>query len=259
MKLSVRHLSFAYKNHPVLEDIDFAMEDHGLLCVLGPNGVGKTTLFKCMLGLYRNFSGEIVINDRSVSAYSTKELAQVIAYIPQAHAPSFNFTVSDIVLMGTTSHFSTIGTPGKRQFALAQAAMERVNIAHLRDRSYLRISGGERQLVLIARALAQQAKILVMDEPTSNLDYGNQVRMLQTVKELADQDYIVIQSTHNPDQAFIYADQVISLWDHRVLGQGRPQEMINAGLIKQLYNIDVVMESLCEDKVRVCLPKSILN
>ena len=122
----------------------------------------------------------------------------------------------------------------------------------------MNLSGGERQLVLIARALAQQAKIIVMDEPTSDLDYGNQIKVLNTVKKLSKEGYIIIQSTHNPDQAFLYADKVLALYNKEVLAFGSPREIISSGLIKQLYKVDVELNSLYDDKIRVCVPKCLI-
>lgn len=259
MSIQIENLSCRYSSRIVLRDISLSIGSNTLLCVLGPNGVGKSTLFKCILGLLPYRQGKITINDRNQKEYSDRELARCVAYIPQSHASNFNFTVSDIVLMGTTCQVSSFKAPGKHQQELAEEAMERVGISHLRDRGYIQISGGERQLVLIARALAQQAKILIMDEPTANLDYGNQTRILQCVKNLAKEDYTIIQSTHNPDQTFIYADEVLALWEGEILARGTPHKIITEELIRTLYNIDVQLEKLCDDEIRVCIPKSVIH
>ena len=255
MSISVSNVSFSYKNKPVLHDVSFKLKEHSMLCVLGPNGVGKSTLFNCILGLLPRFTGEILVQGRNVRTYRPYELAREIAYVPQSHFPTFNFSALDMVLMGTTSQIGFTSVPGKQQLFLAREAMERVGISELEERGFMQISGGERQLVLVARALAQKARILVMDEPTANLDYGNQLRVLSQVKGLSREGYTIVQSTHNPDQAFMFADHVLALWEGKVLSYGTPQEMISEGLIKQLYGVDIELQRLYEGKISVCIPR----
>ena len=210
-----------------------------------------------MLGLLKPQSGECRIDGRSTRGLSAKELSQVIAYIPQSHYPTFNFSVFDMVLMGTTAQISAASVPGRRQIALAEEALEKLGVAHLKDRGYTNISGGERQLVLIARAIAQQAKILIMDEPSANLDFGNRTRVMQTVRSLAAEGYAIIQSTHDPDQAFLYSDSVLALHGGRVLAWGEPKETITSELISKLYGVDVEVCSLRHDRMRVCVPMDV--
>ena len=257
MSLEVRDLCFGYDSRMVLKNLSFEADYGQLLSVLGPNGVGKSTLFRCILGLLKPKSGDCLIDGKSAIGLSAKELSELIAYIPQSHYPTFNFSVLDMVLMGTTAQLSAASVPGKRQIALANEAMERLGVAHLKDRGYTNISGGERQLVLIARAMVQQAKILIMDEPSANLDYGNRTRVMQTVKNLAREGYAIIQSTHDPDQAFLYSDKVLAVHDGRVLACGSPKDVINSELISKLYGVDVEISSLHDDKVRVCVPRDI--
>ncbi len=171
----------------------------------------------------------------------------------------FDFSVFDVVLMGTSAQVSDVCIPGKTQVGLAERSIERVGISHLKHRGYLQISGGERQLVLIARALAQDAKVLVMDEPTSSLDYGNQIRVLSQIKKLAGEGYTVVLSTHNPDQAFLFADRVLALSDGAYSLHGRPNDVISDELLKRLYNIAVEVHSLYMDRVRVCVPISMIG
>jgi iron complex transport system ATP-binding protein len=257
MGIEVKNLSFSYKKGiPVLHDVNFQLQSGKFICLLGPNGVGKSTLFKCMLGLLRNYTGEILIDGENTRSLTQKQLARKVAYIPQSTAPVFNYTVADVVLMGTTSLTSGFSSPGEKERVYVTQALETLNIQHLRDRMFMNISGGERQLVLVARALAQQAGILFMDEPTANLDYGNQVRVLEQVRRLSGSGYTVIQSTHNPEQAFLYADEVLAVKDGTIAAHGSPNKVMDAGLIRDLYGIEAQVESLMDDRMRVCIPVS---
>ena len=239
MSVKVENLSFSYGKRRVLDGVSFELNDGEMLCLLGPNGVGKSTLFNCILGLLTPESGEILIHGEPISDIGVRELARRIAFVPQSHAPTFNYSVFDMVLMGTTSRVGGISSPGSEHIALAEDALERVGIAHLRTRGYMQISGGERQLTLIARALAQQASVIIMDEPTANLDYGNQLRVLMRIKELSREGITVIQSTHNPEHAFLFADRIIALIDGRVAADGKPSEAVTEDLIHALYGVRV--------------------
>lgn len=257
--ITVSGLTCGYGSHPVLKDVSFSVGENTLLCVLGPNGVGKSTMFKCILRLLTKYDGSITVNGADTKKLSPKELASMVAYIPQSHTPTFNYSVLDMVLMGTSAQGSFFASPNRKQREFAINAMEMMGISHLMDRGYLHLSGGERQLVLIARAVAQQAKILIMDEPTSNLDYGNQIRVLNAVKQLTQNGYTIIQSTHNPDQAFLYADEVLALRRNTKSAYGKPKDLISEGMIQELYGIDVKLNSLYDDKIRVCIPSNAIT
>lgn len=258
--IQVIDLSFSYAvDIPILSDISFGIESGRTVCLLGPNGVGKSTLFKCMLGLLTGYSGKIIIDGAEIKKITPKQLARKVAYIPQSSIPAFNYPVSVVVLMGTTSLVGGISSPGRREVGCVEKALKTLNIEHLRDRMFMNISGGEKQLVLIARALAQQAKILFMDEPTANLDYGNQVRVLEQIKALAKQGYTVILSTHNPDQAFMYADDVLAILDGKIAAYGAPNKVMDKSLLEKLYNVNVSVESLYSDSVRVCIPDAVIK
>ena len=254
MRIRIENLHFSYGNHEVLKGVSFGVEDCGFVSLLGPNGAGKSTLFRCMLGLLEPGSGSVHICGRDIRHMPPAELSHRVAYIPQSHTPVFNFSVFDMVLMGTTAQLPRFASPGKKQKELAEAAMERMGISHLRDRGCGNISGGERQLALIARAIAQQAKILVMDEPSASLDYGNKLRVMETVKSLTEDDYTIIQSTHDPDQAYLYSNQILALFDGKILACGTPQETISSSLISTLYSVDVEVCSMHRDDIRVCVP-----
>jgi iron complex transport system ATP-binding protein len=237
--MEVRGLNFAYGDHQVLRDISFGLEAGTLLGMLGPNGAGKSTLFRCILGLEKKHSGKITVGGEAIEAQSPSALARKIAYVPQTHYPSFNYSALDMVLMGTAAQGREWYVPGDRERRAAEEALERLGIAELRFRGFRLLSGGEQQLVLIARALVQEAALLVMDEPTANLDYGNQLRVLSHIKNLSVQGYSIILSTHNPDHAFLFADQVLALHNTRVAASGPPAEVLTADLIGLLYNIPV--------------------
>ncbi len=239
MTLSVRDLTFAYKKTPVLSGISFDAEPGELLAILGPNGVGKTTLFRCILGEQKRYSGTIAIDGADLRTLSARETAHRVAYIPQTHAMTFRFSVRDVVLMGTSHTLSPLASPGRVQERIAEEALEKLGIGHLSNRSFDTLSGGEQQLAYVARALAQQAKILLMDEPTSSLDYGNQLRVLDVVKDLAGDGYTVLLSTHNPQHALWYADRVLALFDGSVAAFGGTEETLTTELLKTLYGTSV--------------------
>jgi ABC-type cobalamin/Fe3+-siderophores transport system ATPase subunit len=239
VSISVKNLSFAYGAQTVLENVSFEAQNGRLLAVLGPNGVGKTTLFRCILGLLRGYTGAIEADGADARALGARELARRIAYIPQTRGQAFNYSVLEMVLMGTSHAISALSMPKQKEADAAADALAQVGIGHLAHKSYARLSGGEQQLVLIARALAQQSRTLLMDEPTANLDYGNQARVLETVCGLAGRGYTVLLSTHNPQHALWYADLALALSGGRVSAFGAPDAVIDAPLVKALYGIDV--------------------
>ena len=238
MILEVKDLSFSYHRHAVLSDISFSADEGEFLSVLGANGVGKSTMFRCILGLMKDYSGTIRIGGTDIRTMTQRELASNIAYIPQTRTTPFDFTVLETVLMGTARQLPPFSAPGSKQIRAAEDALARLDIAEFADRSFARLSGGEQQLVMIARALAQQARILLMDEPTSNLDYGNQLRVLSHVRELANDGYTVLLSTHNPQHALTYSSSLLALAGGTIAAFGSPKDVLSAELIKTLYHID---------------------
>lgn len=254
MSINVEHLSFSYGHREILHDLSFEIPDGALVNVLGPNGVGKSTLFRCILGLNQNYSGTITVNGKDMRSLSIKERAREISYIPQSHSPVYDYEVLDVVLMATGADLKMLTNPGCSQRKRAYEALERIGIQDFAHRLYTQISGGEQQLVLVARALAQNARTIVMDEPTSALDYGNTMRVLSCVRQLAREGLSIIQSTHNPDHAFLYSDKTLVLKDGRVNAYGDPRDVITSELISGLYSIEVEVNSLYGDKVRVCVP-----
>ena len=254
MSIQVNNLSFSYGQKNVLHDICFSAEKGEFLSILGPNGAGKSTLFRCILGLLPGYSGEVLVNERNIKGFSAREASRQIAYIPQKSHCVFQYNVVDIVLMGRSNRTSVFGNPGKEDEQACLKALEKVGICALKDRCFHKLSGGEQQLVLIARALAQDAPILLLDEPTANLDFGNQILVLEQAKKLAQEGYTVIQTTHHPEQSYLYSDRILALRNGRILALGKPTEVLNDVIMEQLYNVSVDVISLYDDAARVCIP-----
>lgn len=254
MGLVVENLSFSYRLFPVLKGVDFTAKEGSLICVLGKNGAGKSTLFRCILGLLRGYKGAVLADGVDVRTLKQREVAGKIAFIPQNHDSAFSFSVLDMVMMGTSPSLEGLRGPGRKQKETAVKAMETMRISHMAERNYAHLSGGEQQLVLIARAIAQQAGILIMDEPCTYLDYGNQARVMEELKRLSGEGYLIIQSTHSPEQAFLYADQAAVLLNGTIRAFGRPQEVLTEPLLSEVYGIPVSLYEAGDTKIRFCMP-----
>src|SRR5512134_1624518 len=257
MRLEAKQLDFGYRHKRVGSGVSLSLEAGEVLCLLGPNGSGKTTLFKTMLGLLPAQGGTVLVDDVDLRSRARGEIARLVSYVPQAHAAFFPFTVEEVVLMGRTAHLGVFSSPSRRDREAALAAITRMQIGHLADSVYTRISGGERQLTLIARALAQDARIIVMDEPTANLDFGNQVRVLQHIQSLAQSGIGVLLSTHDPDHAFICADRVAMLHDGHLARLGAPSATITPDTLREIYGVEVAVIRVAVadgSERRVCIP-----
>jgi iron complex transport system ATP-binding protein len=254
MKLIAENLSYGYPGRTIGRELNFALAPGEVVCVLGPNGSGKTTLFRTVLGLLHALAGRILLDEKPLAAWSRTELARALAYVPQAHTGSFAFSVQEVVLMGRTAHMGLFAAPSAADRDAASAAIGALGIGHLADQVYTRISGGERQLTLIARALAQGAQTLVLDEPTVSLDFGNRSRVLGEIIALARRGIGVLFSSHHPDEAFQCADRVIALREGGVLASGTPQEIITAAQLEALYGVPVRVVDFPDGTGRACLP-----
>lgn len=253
MNIQVSDLRFAYGERQVLRGISFGVPRGCLCSILGANGAGKSTMFRCMLGLERGYSGSIVIGGDDVRTLSSRTLARRIAYIPQSHYPAFNYPVIDMVLMGTSARGRGFAQPGRKEEAAAMEALERLGMADFAARDYFRLSGGERQLVLIARALAQQSGILVLDEPTASLDFGHQLIVMRCLRDLTRQGYTVIQSTHSPEQAYMFSDMLLAMHGGEMIAQGAPKDVLTREVTSRIYGVKTQVLSLEGDAVRVCV------
>jgi iron complex transport system ATP-binding protein len=256
-RLEVEGLAFGYAGRLVGRDVSFALGAGRVLCLLGPNGSGKTTLFRTILRLLAPRGGTVAVDGERVERWAPRRLARTFGYVPQAQPALFPFTVREMALMGRASRIGLFQTPGRRDRAVVDDTLDLLGIAHLADRPYPVVSGGERQLALIARAIAQEPRVLVMDEPTASLDFGNQVRVLSELQGLAARGIAVILSTHDPDQAFLCADQVALLSAGRLVAIGDPSAVLTAAALRELYGVevDVVAISRGGRPLRVCVPR----
>ena len=252
--MEVKNLSFAYRGGaPVLSGLDFSVEEGENVYLLGPNGAGKTTLLRCLLG-QRGYTGSVRVAGDELRSLSPRALARRVAYIPQTGESAFDYSARDMVLMGAAAPLRWLSSPGRAEEQSADEALERLGIAGLAGRRFQQLSGGERALVLIARALAQQAKLLLMDEPAASLDFGNRLRVMDEIGKLVSQGYTVLQASHDPDDALRCADRVLILAGGRAVC-GAPREIITAERLEALYGVAVSVETLPDGRA-VCVPYS---
>jgi iron complex transport system ATP-binding protein len=253
MILAAHRLAFGYPGRPIGSGVDLEISPGEVCCLLGPNGCGKTTLFKTLMGLLPAQGGEIRLGDRPLAAHGRREIARTIAWVPQAHVPPFPFTVRDVVLMGRTARLGPLAQPGDRDEEVVDSCLDGLGIADLAEADYTRISGGQRQLVLIARALAQEAALMVMDEPTASLDFGNQALLLSEVVRLAGRGLGILLSTHDPDQALAVATRVALMKDGRIVAAGEPADVLTGAGLSAVYDVPVEVERLSSGRA-VCVP-----
>jgi iron complex transport system ATP-binding protein len=232
-------LTIGYRDRVVGRHLDIALTPGEVLALLGPNGGGKTTLLKTLLGLLPPLSGQVRLGDRELPDYSSSERARLLAYVPQSHVATFAFTVEAIVLMGRTAHNNLLSSPSAADRAIVAQALDRLGIAHLRQRPYTMISGGERQLVLLARALAQEPRYIILDEPTASLDFGNQGKVMQEIRKLSASGHGVLFTTHDPNQAMRAADRVFLIRNGERLGEGATGDILGRAELERLYGSPV--------------------
>lgn len=256
--LELDGLCCGYGSRVVVSGLNARFESGQTLCLLGPNGVGKTTLFKTLLGFLPPMGGRVLCDGEDMSTWQRKRFGTMFGYIPQKHVAAFDFTVFEMVLMGRTPNLQGItGHVTAEDNEIAESALAQLGIGHLRDRECSQLSGGEMQMVLIARAIAQQPAFLVMDEPTSALDLSNQVRVLERVRTLGEQGFGVIMTTHDPNQAFLLDGEVLCMGLDGRYVRGLSCEVLTSEAIAGLYGVSVGLaqvESPHGTKRTACAP-----
>jgi iron complex transport system ATP-binding protein len=241
--IRVEHAVFGYGPHTILGDLSFEVASGEILCLLGPNGSGKTTLFRCLAGGLKLRSGTIEIGGTDVTAIKPLALAWLLGVVFQEHAAPFPVTVLDVVRMGRAPHLRFFASPSAADTRIAEAIVARLGLTHLAGQPYTQVSGGERQLALIGRALCQEPRILLLDEPTSNLDYRNSMLVVRTVTELARSGLTVIMTTHAPDQALLLGGKVALLRDGTFVAYGAAAQELTSGNLQRAYDMDIEVVS----------------
>lgn len=254
MKLEVNNLSFKYLNSRIIFDqVNLELEKGQILSILGPNGAGKSTLLNCIGNLITPQEGRVLLNGEAVDKMPPKKVAQRIGYVPQMHIPTYEYTVREFVVMGRTPYLGKMRSPGDNDYAKVEQALDMVGIQHLIEKPYTQISGGERQLVTIARAIVQEPDFILLDEPTAHLDFGNQIKTMRLVKKLAQNGFGIIMTTHNPDQVF-YTGGIVALLDRQgKLYCGLPEHILTEASLTRLYQESVCVFYSEALKRRVCI------
>jgi iron complex transport system ATP-binding protein len=257
MSIMVKNISYSYPGEkPIFEDISFNVQQGEVFCIMGPNGTGKSTLLNCVACLFQLHKGEMVISGKPVSEMTCNEIAQNISYVPQFHQAVFPYSVEEFVMMGRAPHIGTFAMPKKKDREIAAQALKQLDISYLAKKKYTEISGGERQMAMFARAICQESKVILLDEPTSHLDFGNQIRTLQVLERLAAQGYAVILTSHFPDHALLFSHKVAIFKGGRFIDIGPAEEVITETNMRSIYGIDVKIPKVDAVGRKVCLPVS---
>lgn len=251
--LRAQSISFHYhKNPDVFRDVSFEISEGEIFTILGANGAGKSTLLNCLTGIFKPKTGDVLLNGKDMNGLAPKDIAKLIAYVPQIHNPIYGYSVREYVVMGTTPYIGAFSSPSREDYKTADTALERMNITHLSGKPYTEISGGERQQVSIARALAQRPQLIMLDEPTAHLDYGNQLKTVRLIKTLAEEGFAVVLTTHVPDHPVILSGKVGILDKHGYLTCGSADKLLTAESLTSLYGIEIRLKYIDDCARRIC-------
>ncbi len=253
--LNVRDLQFQYGMQPVLKDISFQVGEGQLCGLFGPNGCGKTTLFKCCLKFLKSQGGQIEVDGQDIKDLRIEEMAKLVAYVPQEHKPPFPYLVKDVVLMGRTPRLRSLFGTSKEDRSKALSALKLLGLMDIAGKPYNQLSGGQRQMVLIARAVAQETPLMFLDEPTSALDFSNQIRIWRIMRQIAESGVTILACSHDPNHVSWYCDRVVVMNHNHVLQEGPPQEVITETVLDEIYRNVCAVRNL--DEARMVLPKEV--
>ena len=255
MIYEVDNLTFSYPSdeRKILKGASLSLEKGQVMCILGPNGAGKTTLLNCMAGLLRPESGNVLLCGKNLKQMKEKEIARLVGYVPQLHTPSFDYRALDFVLMGRAPRTGTFSRPSADDEKFCMSIMKSMGLEALAEKSYLNISGGERQQLLIARAIVQEPEVVLFDEPTAHLDFGNQHRVLKRIRQMAEEGFSVIMTTHNPDHALLLGGKAAIVSRDGNILKGSCEEIITEENLKNVYGIDLKLMNVKELRRKVCL------
>ena len=261
MILKVENGCFGYpKQDEILTDINIQLDEGHILSVLGPNGIGKTTLLKCIIGLMPWSRGRSLLMGNDIRNMSSKEIWNTISYIPQSHGFSFSYTGLEMVMLGRSSHLGLFQQPGKKEIELAEQMMERVGITRLADKDCNRMSGGELQMVLIAKALINEPKLIILDEQETGLVFHNQILVLNMVVKLAHEENIsAIMNTHYPTNAMSIADEAFMMNHRGERFYGKTGDILNEQNISRSFDVNVVVDEIIYQNktIRSIIPVSL--
>ena len=247
--LLVQNLTTAYRNKIITNDVSFDLAGGEAICILGANGEGKTTLLKTILGILPKKAGQICYGNKDISTLTIAERAKCVSYVPQNSAGNFTFTVLEMVLMGKASQISLFSKPTKAMRESALAILEKLEIGDLAHKYYPLISGGQRQMVLIARALVQNAGLIILDEPTASLDFSNQDKLMRLLANLKKAGQSIIFTTHHPDQAFYFSDRSLLIKHGCVMDYGDTGRVVDETNLSRLYNADIAIADIRGKKI----------
>jgi len=255
--LQVANISFNYEATRVLENISFDVKEGELCGIFGPNGCGKTTLFKCCLKFLKTHKGTVIMDGQDIEGLKIRDMARLVSYVPQEHKPPFPYLVKEVILMGRTPHLNGFFGISRKDKEKAMQALELLESTHLADRQYNQLSGGQRQMVLIARAIAQETKIMFLDEPTSALDFKNQIKIWRIMRKVVEKGITILACSHDPNHVVWFCDKAVVMNGHGVIAKGTPPEVITQKVLDEIY------QGICDVRnlgdVKMVLPNGIMT